>query len=40
MGVLESLERDRPHLFQPHLTYLKQLDGRLARVDDWLLVAP
>ncbi|MBC3985871.1 Z1 domain-containing protein [Streptomyces sp. AC536] len=40
VSVLESLEWSRPDLFQPHLTYLKQLDGRLARVDDWLLVAP
>lgn len=40
VSVLEQLEWNRPDLFQPHLTYLKQLDGRLARVDDWLLLAP
>ncbi|MBB5933760.1 Z1 domain-containing protein [Streptomyces zagrosensis] len=40
VGVLEGLEWSRPDLFQPHLTYLKQLDGTLAKVEDWLLIAP
>ncbi|MEW2490438.1 Z1 domain-containing protein [Streptomyces sp. NPDC048411] len=40
MGVLTGLEWERPDLFRPHLTYLSQLDGRLAKVDNWLVIAP
>ncbi|MBO4258041.1 Z1 domain-containing protein [Streptomyces griseorubiginosus] len=40
MGVLSQLEWERPRYFDPHLTYLRQLDGSLAKVDDWLLVSP
>ncbi|MFC8987472.1 Z1 domain-containing protein [Streptomyces sp. NPDC057115] len=40
MGVLSRLEWDRPRYFDPHLTYLQQLDGGLARVDDWYLMSP
>ncbi|MGW3657519.1 Z1 domain-containing protein [Streptomyces sp. NPDC005151] len=40
MGVLAGLEWERPDLFRPHLTYLSQLDGRLAKVDNWLVIAP
>ncbi|RII19716.1 Z1 domain protein [Streptomyces sp. YIM 130001] len=38
--VLSQLEWERPGHFAPHLTYLSQLDGTLAKVDDWLFVAP
>lgn len=38
--VLSQLEWERPRHFAPHLTYLSQLDGSLAKVDDWLLVSP
>ncbi|KAF4405871.1 Z1 domain-containing protein [Streptomyces lycii] len=40
MSVLGQLEWSRPENFRPHLTYLSQLDGTLAKVDDWLIVAP
>ncbi|MGW1326602.1 Z1 domain-containing protein [Streptomyces antibioticus] len=40
LGILSSLEWEGGKGFKPHLTYLSQLDGRLARVDDWLVVAP
>ncbi|MFF0536905.1 Z1 domain-containing protein [Streptomyces coelicoflavus] len=38
--VLSQLEWERPQYFDPHLTYLHQLDGTLAQVDDWLLISP
>jgi hypothetical protein len=40
LGVLSSLEWERADLFEPHLAYLCQLDGTVALVDDWLLIAP
>ncbi|MGW0997651.1 Z1 domain-containing protein [Streptomyces sp. NPDC002523] len=40
LGILSSLEWEGGNLLAPHLTYLSQLDGRLARVDDWLVIAP
>ncbi|MET8447059.1 Z1 domain-containing protein [Streptomyces sp. NPDC005209] len=40
LGVLSSLEWENGNVLAPHLTYLSQLDGRLARVDDWLVIAP
>ncbi|MEZ3178297.1 Z1 domain-containing protein [Streptomyces pimonensis] len=40
LSVLSQLEWDRPRYFDPHLAYLRQLDGTLAQVDDWLLVSP
>ncbi|MFJ4877904.1 Z1 domain-containing protein [Streptomyces sp. NPDC088745] len=41
LGVLGSLEwEDGGAFLAPHLTYLSQLDGRLARVDDWLVITP
>lgn len=40
LTVLSQLEWEREGIFQPHLRYLTQLDGTLARVDDWLLIAP
>ncbi|MGW1600945.1 Z1 domain-containing protein [Streptomyces eurythermus] len=40
LGVLSQLEWERPGHFDPHLTYLSQLDGSLAKVDDWLLISP
>ncbi|MFE0960106.1 Z1 domain-containing protein [Streptomyces fungicidicus] len=40
LGVLSRLEWERPQYFDPHLTYLRQLDGTLAQVDDWLLISP
>ncbi|MFE2216436.1 Z1 domain-containing protein [Streptomyces canus] len=40
LGVLSQLEWERPRYFDPHLTYLRQLDGSLAKVDDWLLISP
>ncbi|MEE1941652.1 Z1 domain-containing protein [Streptomyces sp. TRM 70361] len=38
--VLSALEWEREGIFQPHLRYLVQLDGRLATVNDWLLISP
>ncbi|MDL2079673.1 Z1 domain-containing protein [Streptomyces sp. GXMU-J15] len=38
--VLSQLEWERPQYFDPHLTYLRQLDGTLAKVDNWLLISP
>ncbi|GGY17154.1 Z1 domain-containing protein [Streptomyces djakartensis] len=40
LSVLAQLEWERPGHFDPHLTYLSQLDGTLAKVDDWLLLSP
>ncbi|MFE7561684.1 Z1 domain-containing protein [Kitasatospora sp. NPDC057500] len=40
ISVLSGLEWEREGHFQPHLRYLAQLDGRLATVDEWLLIAP
>ncbi|MGW0574977.1 Z1 domain-containing protein [Streptomyces sp. NPDC002920] len=40
VGVLSQLDWERSGHFDPHLTYLRQLDGTLAKVDDWLLVSP
>ncbi|GAA1181553.1 hypothetical protein F4556_005993 [Kitasatospora gansuensis] len=40
IAVLSQLEWERTGIFLPHLRYLAQLDGRLAKVDDWLLIAP
>ncbi|MGW3403643.1 Z1 domain-containing protein [Streptomyces zhihengii] len=40
LSVLSQLEWNGSNHFTPHLNYLAQLDGRLAKVDDWLLVAP
>ncbi|WP_081241002.1 Z1 domain-containing protein [Streptomyces viridosporus] len=40
ISVLSGLEWERPRYFDPHLTYLRQLDGTLAQVDDWLLISP
>ncbi|MFP8904772.1 Z1 domain-containing protein [Streptomyces atacamensis] len=40
LAVLSALEWEREGIFQPHLRYLVQLDGRLATVDDWLLISP
>ncbi|WP_259316474.1 Z1 domain-containing protein [Kitasatospora xanthocidica] len=40
LAVLSGLEWEHEGYFQPHLRYLAQLDGRLATVEDWLLIAP
>ncbi|MFE1023026.1 Z1 domain-containing protein [Streptomyces sp. NPDC058818] len=40
VNVLSQLEWERPRYFDPHLTYLRQLDGTLAQVDNWLLISP
>ncbi|MEU6273596.1 Z1 domain-containing protein [Streptomyces populi] len=40
LSVLSSLEWEDGNVLAPHLTYLSQLDGRLAKVDDWLVIAP
>ncbi|WP_432185996.1 Z1 domain-containing protein [Streptomyces sp. Tue6028] len=40
LSVLSSLDWEGGKVLAPHLTYLSQLDGRLARVDDWLVIAP
>ncbi|MBZ6285254.1 Z1 domain-containing protein [Streptomyces olivaceus] len=40
VAVLSQLEWDQPRYFDPHLTYLQQLDGTLAKVEDWLLISP
>jgi hypothetical protein len=40
LSVLSSLEWEDGNVLTPHLTYLSQLDGRLAKVDDWLVIAP
>ncbi|MFJ5278529.1 Z1 domain-containing protein [Streptomyces parvulus] len=40
LNVLAGLEWDRPRYFDPHLAYLGQLDGTLAKIDDWLLISP
>ncbi|MGW2780547.1 Z1 domain-containing protein [Streptomyces populi] len=40
LSVLSSLEWEDGNVLAPHLTYLSKLDGRLAKVDDWLVIAP
>jgi hypothetical protein len=40
ISVLSQLEWERPGHFAPHLTYLSQLEGTLATVNDWLLISP
>ncbi|MER6109858.1 Z1 domain-containing protein [Streptomyces hirsutus] len=40
ISLLSGLVWERPRYFAPHLTYLRQLDGTLAQVDDWLLISP
>ncbi|MBA2949734.1 Z1 domain-containing protein [Streptomyces himalayensis] len=40
LGILSALEWEDGNVLAPHLTYLSQLDGRLAKVDDWLVMAP
>ncbi|MFJ3716829.1 Z1 domain-containing protein [Streptomyces sp. NPDC090057] len=40
LSVLSSLEWEDGNVLAPHLAYLSQLDGRLAKVDDWLVIAP
>ncbi|MEW2087101.1 endonuclease, partial [Streptomyces sp. NPDC005283] len=40
VSVLSQLEWEGDNHFTPHLNYLAQLDGTLAKVDEWLLVAP
>ncbi|GHA70589.1 Z1 domain-containing protein [Streptomyces termitum] len=40
ISVLSQLEWEGDNHFTPHLNYLAQLDGSLATVDDWLVVAP
>ncbi|MZE80334.1 Z1 domain-containing protein [Streptomyces xinghaiensis] len=40
ISVLSQLEWSKPETFLPHLAYLSQLDGALAKVDDWLVLAP
>ncbi|MFD9098461.1 Z1 domain-containing protein [Streptomyces collinus] len=40
VSVLSQLEWERPGHFDPHLTYLSQLDGTLAKVNNWLLISP
>ncbi|MFD6548236.1 Z1 domain-containing protein [Streptomyces sp. NPDC058398] len=40
VSALSQLEWEREGHFDPHLTYLRQLDGTLAKVDEWLVVSP
>ncbi|WP_460073363.1 Z1 domain-containing protein [Streptomyces sp. YKOK-I1] len=40
LGVLGPLEWEGENRFMPHLRYLSQLDGQLAKVDDWLVLVP
>ncbi|MFF3659003.1 Z1 domain-containing protein [Streptomyces olivochromogenes] len=40
LGVLGPLEWEGKNRFKPHLRYLSQLDGQLAKVDDWLVITP
>ncbi|WP_344626951.1 Z1 domain-containing protein [Kitasatospora arboriphila] len=40
VAVLGSLEWEYKGYFAPHLHYLAQLDGSLALVNDWVLIAP
>ncbi|MEV6953967.1 Z1 domain-containing protein [Streptomyces sp. NPDC051183] len=40
VNVLSQLEWEGDNHFAPHLSYLSQLNGTLATVDDWLIVAP
>src|SRR5690606_35012783 len=39
MGGMSRLEWARPRYFDPHLTYLQQLDGGRGRNDDWYLMS-
>ncbi|MGW7041664.1 Z1 domain-containing protein [Streptomyces avermitilis] len=40
LSILSSLEWEDGNVLAPHLNYLSQLDGRLPKVDDWLVIAP
>jgi hypothetical protein len=40
LSVLSKLEWEAEGIFRPHLGYLEQLDGRLAIVNEWLLISP
>ncbi|MEU3303740.1 Z1 domain-containing protein [Streptomyces sp. NPDC006678] len=40
VSVLSQLEWEGDNHFTPHLNYLSQLDGTVAKVDNWLVVAP
>ncbi|MFD6417927.1 Z1 domain-containing protein [Streptomyces sp. NPDC060194] len=40
LSVLTALEWEQPGKFAPHLRYLANLDGTLAKVDDWVLITP
>ncbi|MFJ2741644.1 Z1 domain-containing protein [Streptomyces sp. NPDC087440] len=41
LGVLSGLDwEDEGTFMAPHLAYLSQLDGKLAKVDDWLVITP
>ncbi|MEU0597972.1 Z1 domain-containing protein [Streptomyces sp. NPDC006393] len=40
LSILSSLEWEDGNVLAPHLAYLSQLDGRLAKVDEWLVIAP
>ncbi|MGC4980943.1 Z1 domain-containing protein [Streptomyces sp. DT193] len=40
VSALSQLEWEREGHFDPHLTYLRQLDGTLAKVDNWLVISP
>ncbi|WP_326694826.1 Z1 domain-containing protein [Streptomyces sp. NBC_01766] len=40
LAVLSQLEWEGDNHFSPYLNYLSQLDGTLAKVDDWLVIAP
>lgn len=40
LNVLGEIEWEHEAQFRPHLAYLSQLDGTLATVEEWLLIAP
>ncbi|MYT71532.1 MULTISPECIES: Z1 domain-containing protein [unclassified Streptomyces] len=40
ISILGGLEWEGDGHFAPHLTYLSQLDGKLAKVNDWVVLAP
>ncbi|MFJ2675216.1 Z1 domain-containing protein [Streptomyces sp. NPDC087525] len=41
ISLLRSLRWDAPERFDPHLTYLEEINGSSpAKVDDWLVLAP
>ncbi|QIY67377.1 Z1 domain-containing protein [Streptomyces sp. RPA4-2] len=40
LSILSSLEWEDGNVLAPHLAYLSQLDGRLSKVDDWLVIVP